>query len=86
MKRVILVNTPSYYNEKYLDAKYKFQYNFDDFDKRFVVFKSNRNKNLSFSVALIGFDGKLKKIYRNFSKNQILNDIDKMPMGFVRKT
>ena len=38
-------------------------------------------KDIQFKIGLIGYDGKLKKKYKNFSKKQILDNIKSMPMG-----
>ena len=53
------------------------------FHKRYirgVTYKSAKN---NFKIQLIGFDGNLKKEYKNINVKRILKDIEKMPMGHL---
>ena len=81
--RIVLVDTPNYHDPNYLFAKGEFIKRFKDFENRFVVMVSNVGH--PFRVRLIGFDGKVKRTYKNFSVRQILSDIESMPMGSLRK-
>lgn len=79
--RLLLVQTDSYQNKKYINLKEKFNesmYNFHKYNLKLVTYKK---KDIQFKIVLIGYDGKLKKIYKNFSKKQILDNIKSMPMG-----
>ena len=79
--RLLLVQTDSYQNKKYINLKEKFNesmYNFHKYNLKLITYKK---KDIQFKIGLIGYDGKLKKIYKNFSKKQILDNIKSMPMG-----
>ena len=82
--RLIVIYTDNYSNKKYIEAKEKYKKNIKKFHKRYaklITYKSIKNK---FKIQLIGFDNKLKKTYDKIKVKQIINDIDKMPMGHLR--
>lgn len=82
--RLIVIYTDNYSNKKYIEAKDKYKKNIKKFHKRYVkliTYKSIKNK---FKIQLIGFDNKLKKTYDKIKVKQIINEIDKMPMGHLR--
>ena len=83
--RLLVINTPDYKNKEYLKSKEIFQDNIEKFHKRYVKLLTNRNKNNKFSIDLIGFDGQIKHTYTKLDPNKIFSDIDKMPMGDLRK-
>lgn len=79
--RLLLVQTDSYQNKKYINLKEKFNksmYNFHKYNLKLITYKK---KDIQFKIGLIGYDGKLKKIYKNFNKKKILDNIKSMPMG-----
>ena len=79
MYRVLLVETPSYKNEKYQNVKNKFHKNEYDFHKVCLKLKAKISK--TFKIKLIGFDKSVKKTYNTFNKSKIIKDIKSMPMG-----
>ena len=83
--RLILVETTSYQNDKYIEAKKIFIKNIKKFSKRYVKFISYRNKDNKFKIKLIGFDGEVKKTFSSLNPEKIFNLIDKMPLGQIMK-
>ena len=79
--RILLVSTPSYKDRIYLEAKKIYQAKIKDFHKRYVKLICKSNKNKTFSVNLIGFDGKIKKVMNDLNYKQVFQIIDKMPLG-----
>ena len=63
--RVLLVITPNFKDKSYQKVKKLYQSKIKEFHKRYVklICKSNKNKN--FSINLIGFNGKSKKVVNN---------------------
>lgn len=82
MYRILLIETPSYKNKKYQIVKNKFNKNLYEFHKLCLKIKSKISSE--FNIKLIGFDGKIKKIYKNFNKSKIIKDIKSMPMGNIK--
>jgi hypothetical protein len=81
--RLLIIQTNSYKNEKYLKTKekyVKYKYDFHKYNVKLVTIK---NKNYDFNIYLIGYDGKLKKTYKQINKNSILKNIKSMPMGKI---
>lgn len=83
--RILYVRTPSYQNKDYLKTKDKFEKNLKRFHKRYVKMITKINKEKLFKIKLVGFDGKVKKTYDKLSITKVFEDIDKMPMGHLRK-
>ncbi len=79
--RLLLVETPNYINENYKNAKNIYEKNIKEFHKRYVKFLTKRNKDLTFSIKLIGFDGTEKKKFTKINIKNLFNVIDKMPMS-----
>ena len=82
--RLIVIYTDNYSNKKYIEAKRNYKKYIKKFHKRYVkliTYKSIKNK---FKIQLIGFDNKVKKTYDKIKVNLIINDIDKMPMGYLK--
>lgn len=79
--RLLLVETPNYINENYKNAKNIYEENIKEFHKRYVKFLTKRNKDLTFSIKLIGFDGTEKKKFTKINIKNLFNVIDKMPMS-----
>lgn len=79
--RKLIVETPSYKNEKYLEAKNIYNKHLKEFHKRYIRFISKRNKDYKFNIILIGFDGKIKHTYKKLNPKKIFSDISKMPIG-----
>lgn len=79
MHRLLLVETSSKKNDKYIETKNLYSDNMQEFHKRFVKFKSVIGDK--FLISLIGFDGKIKAQYTKMNIKRIFNKIDKMPLG-----
>ena len=79
--RLLLVETPNYINENYKNAKNIYEKNIKEFHKRYVKFLTKRNKDLTFSIKLIGFDGTEKNKFTKINLKNLFNIIDKMPMS-----
>ena len=79
--RILLVITPNFLDKSYQKAKKIYQSRIKEFHKRYVklICKSNKNKN--FSVNLIGFDGKSKKVMNDLNYKLVFQIIDKMPLN-----
>ena len=79
--RILLVNTPNFKDKSYKKIKKIYQSKIKEFHKRYVklICKSNKNKN--FSINLIGFNGKSKKVVNNLNYKQVFQIIDKMPLN-----
>lgn len=82
--RILYVETPSYKDPDYLETKNNYEKNIKLYHSYFLKMITKRDKNLKFKIKLIGFDGKVKHTYNKINKNQIINDIKKMPMGNVK--
>ena len=79
--RVLLVSTPNYKNRIYLEAKKIYQNKIKDFHKRYVKLISKSNKNKTFSINFIDFDGKSKKVMNDLNYKLVFQIIDKMPIN-----
>ena len=79
--RILLVNTPNFKDKSYQKIKKIYQSKIKEFHKRYVklICKSNKNKN--FSINLIGFNGKSKKVVNNLNYKQFFQIIDKTPLN-----
>ena len=83
--RVIILETPNYKNQDYLDAKQEYENNIDEYNKRYVKLLTKQNKDSEFFVILVGFDGYIKKTLKTLDTNRIIRFIDKMPMAKILK-
>ena len=79
--RLLLIETPNYQNARYKNSKEIFQENIKEFHKRYVKFLVKINKDTTFKIHLIGFDGKIKHSASSINVNKILKLIDSMPMS-----
>ncbi len=83
--RIILIETPNYKNTSYINARDDYEKHIKDFHKRFIKKITKLNKNLTFNIKLIGFDGEIKKEYKKSNPQAIFKLVDKMPMGKLMK-
>tara|TARA_E500000178_G_C16992439_1_gene741522 strand:+ start:1105 stop:1629 length:525 start_codon:yes stop_codon:yes gene_type:complete len=83
--RVLLVKTSNYTNKWYKNIKQVYQDNIKEFHKRYLKLVIKRNKTYDNSIELIGFDGKIKKTYKNINVSSIISTIDAMPLGTLMK-
>ena len=79
--RLLVVNTTTYTDPRYVNTKKIYQKKIKEFHKRSVKVLTNKTKNNNFSIDLIGFDGKRKGSFKQFNFKKILNIIDKMPIS-----
>ena len=79
--RILLVITPSFKDKSYQKVKKIYQSKIKQFHKRYVKLICKTNKNKTFSVNLIGFDGKIKKVMNDINHKLVFQIIDKMPLG-----
>ena len=64
--RILLVITPNFKDQSYQKVKKIYQSKIKEFHKRYVKLICKSDKNKTFSINLIGFDGKSKKIMNDF--------------------
>ena len=85
--RILLVSTNSYKNKKYIEIKNEYENNIVEYHKRYIklITLLLPTKTDSINIKLIGFDGKVKKIYKSLVSKQIFSEVDKMPLGKVMK-
>lgn len=83
--RILLVITSDYNNKKYKKTKKKYEDNLKRYHKRFIKMITKLDKDVDLKIKLIGFDGKVKKVYDRLSTTKVFSDIDKMPLGHLRK-
>ena len=79
--RILLVITPNFKDKSYQRVKKIYQSKIKEFHKRYVKLICKSNKHKTFSINLIGFDGKLKKIMNDLKPKLVFQIIDKMPLG-----
>ena len=76
--RILLVITPNFKDKSYQKVKKIYQSKIKQFHKRHVKLICETNKNKPFSVNLIGFDGKIKKVMNDLNYNLVFQIIDKI--------
>ena len=79
--RILFVITPNFKDKSYQKVKKIYQSKIKQFHKRYVKLICKTNKNKTFSVNLIGFDGKIKKVMNDINYKLVFQIIDKMPLG-----
>ena len=79
--RILFVSTPNFKEKPYQKVKKIYQSKIKEFHKRYVKLICKSNKNRTFSINLIGFDGKSKKIMNDLKPNLVFQIIDKMPLS-----
>ena len=79
--RILLVITPNFKDKSYQKVKKIYQSKIKEFHKRNVKLICKSNKNKTFSVNLIGFDGKSKKVMNYLNFKLVFQIIDKMPLN-----
>jgi hypothetical protein len=62
--RLLIIQTNSYKNEKYIKNKEKYEKYKYEFHKYNIKLLTLKNKDYNFMIYLIGYDGKLKKTYK----------------------
>lgn len=84
--RLLVIKTPDYKNQKYLELKKIFESNLKLFHKYYIKLLTSKSKNYSkTSLELYGFDGTIKKKYPilDLSKiiTKIIKNVESMQMG-----
>ena len=79
--RILLVITPNFKDKSYKKVKKIYQSKIKQFHKRYLKLICKTNKNKTFSVNLIGFDGKSKKVMNYLNYKLVFQIIDKMPLN-----
>ena len=79
--RILFVSTPNFKEKSYQKVKKIYQSKIKEFHKRYVKLIWKSDKNETFSINLIGFDGKSKKIMNDLKPKLVFQIIDKMPLG-----
>tara|TARA_B100000963_G_scaffold86090_1_gene73718 strand:+ start:593 stop:1138 length:546 start_codon:yes stop_codon:yes gene_type:complete len=82
--RVLLVKTPDYKNLKYKQAKELYQKRIKLFHKRVIKLVTQKVSG-DFSIELLDFDGKKKRVLKNFNSEKIFKTIDRTPISNVLK-
>lgn len=83
--RIILIETDSYRNPKYLKTKDIYEDNLQEFHKRYIRLKTIINKDINFNIKLIGFDGSVKKEYKKLNPKTIFKLIKQMPISKIQE-
>ena len=83
--RVLLVETPSYKHQKYIQIKKIYEDNLKDFHKRYIKFITKICPQCQIKIFLIGFDGNIKKKFTQLVPKNIYQLVDKMPLGKLMK-
>ena len=79
--RLLVINTTTYSDPRYINTKKIYQKKIKEFHKRSVKFLTNKTKNNSFSIDLVGFDGQRKGTFKFLNFKKIFEIIDKMPIS-----
>ena len=79
--RLLVVNTTTYTDPRYINTKKTYQKKIKEFHKRSVKILINKKRNNSFSIDLIGFDGQRKGSFKYLNYKKIFKIIDKMPIS-----
>ena len=79
--RLLVVNTTTYTDPRYVHTKKIYQKKIKGFHKRSVKVLVNKTKKNSFSIDLIGFDGQRKGSFKYLNFKKIFDIIDKMPIS-----
>ena len=81
--RMLVIETPSKNNPRYIKNIKKYKEYEQEFEKRCIKIKVNRNEK--FKINLIGFDGEIKASFDELYPKAIFELIKFMPMGDYRK-
>ena len=78
--RVLLVKTPNFNHSSYLETKNIYQKQIKNFHKRTIKLITKIEKK-SFSINLIGLDGKNKIVMKKLNAEKLFKIVDKMPLS-----
>ena len=85
VNRVLLIETPTYSNKDYINTKNLYENNIKEFHKRYIKLLTHKNKNNSFNIKLIGFDGQVKNTFKSLNPSTVFEIVDEMPIGKLMK-
>ena len=80
--RVLLINTPSYKEKKYLNSKKIYQKYIKKFHKNYIKLFTKINKK-GFFIELIEFDGSVKKKFKNLDIKRLLILLKKLKLSLI---
>ena len=83
--RLLLIKTPNFKHPGYKLTKNIFQKNIKSFHKRVIKLITKLDKSKSFSIELIGFDGKKKAEFKKINCREIFRLVDGMPISRLNK-
>ena len=84
--RLLIFKDKNFKSKKMINSTELFDENKYEFHKRNIkLIKEKCEDNCNFIIYLVGFDGKIKKKYKNFDYKKILKDVDDMPMSKLKK-
>lgn len=79
--RIILVESNNIDYKKIIKEYKEYKY---EFHKRFLKLIILKNDKYKLKIKLIGFDGKIKKKFKQFNRKNIFDLVDEMPMGKLK--
>ena len=79
--RQLIIQTPSPNNKYYVKAKLFYETHKKHLHQKNIKLNVFINKDYVFGLFLIGYDGTLKKTYKVLTLNNIIKNIESMPMG-----
>ena len=79
--RILFVSTPNYKEKKYLNVKKIYQEKIKEFHKRYIKLICKTNKKNNFSIDLIEFNGKSKKMLNKLDYKLVFKTFNKMPLS-----
>ena len=79
--RILPVITSNFKDPSYQKVKKIYLSKIKEFHKRYVKLICKTNKKETFSISLIGFDGKSKKVMNDLNPKLVFQIIDKMPLA-----
>ena len=83
--RLLIIQDNNLKSNNIVNSVKIFNKNKYEFHKRNIKLIKNKCNKCNFHIYLIGYDGTLKKKYKKFDFNKIINDIDKMPLSKLKK-
>ena len=70
--RLLVINTTTYSDPRYINTKKIYQKKIKEFHKRSIKFLTNKTKNKSYSIDLIGFDGQKRGLSNTLTLKKFL--------------
>jgi len=83
--RILLIETPSYKDSNYIEARKIYENNIQEFHKFYVKLLTNRKKENIFQIKLIEFDGSILKKYKTLNSKKIFNFLSKISLDKLKE-